>query len=514
LTVAAVYDRRFLLACREKPAVIDRRYRGQIVMQPSLEEVKKLQSQGNVIPVYKSVIADFLTPVSAFLKLEKDRSNAFLLESVEGGETIARYSFLGGDPFMVLRYRDGQGVQPAEFMQNLRATMERFKSVKLPNLPPFTGGAVGYFGYDMVRTTEEIPNTGRDELGIDDAVLMFYKTVLAFDHLRHQIHIISNVIVDETKEPIEVQYNKAVEEIGQIESILRSPLEAPPVTRNGKDALVRSNFDKKDYLQAVAKAKEYIAAGDIFQVVLSQRFEVDLPASPFDIYRALRIVNPSPYMYFLKMPDTSIVGSSPEMLVKIHDRELEYRPIAGTLPRGKDEAEDDANAEKLSADEKERAEHIMLVDLGRNDLGRVSKYGSVRVEDLMFIERYSHVMHLVSSLKGELRDDVDRWDALMACFPAGTVSGAPKVRAMEIIDELEPTKRGVYAGAIMYVDFSNNLDSCISIRTLVVRGNKGYIQAGGGLVADSVAENEYQETVNKSRALIRAINLAQRGFEL
>jgi anthranilate synthase component 1 len=483
-------------------------------MQPSLEEVKKLQSQGNVIPVYKSVIADFLTPVSAFLKLEKDRSNAFLLESVEGGETIARYSFLGGDPFMVLRYRDGQGVQPAEFMQNLRATMERFKSVKLPNLPPFTGGAVGYFGYDMVRTTEEIPNTGRDELGIDDAVLMFYKTVLAFDHLRHQIHIISNVIVDETKEPIEVQYNKAVEEIGQIESILRSPLEAPPVTRNGKDALVRSNFDKKDYLQAVAKAKEYIAAGDIFQVVLSQRFEVDLPASPFDIYRALRIVNPSPYMYFLKMPDTSIVGSSPEMLVKIHDRELEYRPIAGTLPRGKDEAEDDANAEKLSADEKERAEHIMLVDLGRNDLGRVSKYGSVRVEDLMFIERYSHVMHLVSSLKGELRDDVDRWDALMACFPAGTVSGAPKVRAMEIIDELEPTKRGVYAGAIMYVDFSNNLDSCISIRTLVVRGNKGYIQAGGGLVADSVAENEYQETVNKSRALIRAINLAQRGFEL
>jgi len=514
LTVAAVYDRRFLLACREKPAVIDRRYRGQIVMQPSLEEVKKLQSQGNVIPVYKSVIADFLTPVSAFLKLEKDRSNAFLLESVEGGETIARYSFLGGDPFMVLRYRDGQGVQPAEFMQNLRATMERFKSVKLPNLPPFTGGAVGYFGYDMVRTTEEIPNTGRDELGIDDAVLMFYKTVLAFDHLRHQIHIISNVVVDETKEPIEVQYNKAVEEIGQIESILRSPLEAPPVTRNGKDALVRSNFDKKDYLQAVAKAKEYIAAGDIFQVVLSQRFEVDLPASPFDIYRALRIVNPSPYMYFLKMPDTSIVGSSPEMLVKIHDRELEYRPIAGTLPRGKDEAEDDANAEKLSADEKERAEHIMLVDLGRNDLGRVSKYGSVRVEDLMFIERYSHVMHLVSSLKGELRDDVDRWDALMACFPAGTVSGAPKVRAMEIIDELEPTKRGVYAGAIMYVDFSNNLDSCISIRTLVVRGNKGYIQAGGGLVADSVAENEYQETVNKSRALIRAINLAQRGFEL
>jgi len=372
---------------------------------------------------------------------------------------------------------------------------------------------VGYFGYDMVRTIEDIPKTGRDDLGIDDAALMFYKTVLAFDHLRHQIHIISNIMVDESREPIEVQYNKAVDEIRQIEQILRAPLEILEVARNGKELVVRSNFEKKDYLNAVAAAKEYIAAGDIFQVVLSQRFEVDLPASPFEIYRALRIVNPSPYMYFLKMPDASIVGSSPEMLVRVRNREVEYRPIAGTLPRGKDEAEDEALAEKLRDDEKERAEHLMLVDLGRNDLGRVSKYGTVRVQDIMFIERYSHVMHLVSSLKGELRDDVDRWDTLMACFPAGTVSGAPKVRAMEIIDELEPTKRCVYAGAVMYVDFSNNLDSCIAIRTLVVRGNKGYIQAGGGIVADSVPENEYLETVNKSRALIRAINLAQNGFE-
>jgi len=479
-------------------------------MQPSLDEVKKLRAGGNVIPVYKSVIADFLTPVSAFLKLEKERPYAFLLESVEGGETIARYSFLGGDPFLITRYRDGQ---PAGFMQNLRSTMARFKSVKLPNLPPFTGGAVGYFGYDMVRTIEDIPKTGRDDLGIDDAALMFYKTVLAFDHLRHQIHIISNIMVDESREPIEVQYNKAVDEIRQIEQILRAPLEILEVARNGKELVVRSNFEKKDYLNAVAAAKEYIAAGDIFQVVLSQRFEVDLPVSPFEIYRALRIVNPSPYMYFLKMPDASIVGSSPEMLVRVRNREVEYRPIAGTLPRGKDEAEDEALAEKLRDDEKERAEHLMLVDLGRNDLGRVSKYGTVRVQDIMFIERYSHVMHLVSSLKGELRDDVDRWDTLMACFPAGTVSGAPKVRAMEIIDELEPTKRGVYAGAVMYADFSNNLDSCIAIRTLVVRGNKGYIQAGGGIVADSVPENEYLETVNKSRALIRAINLAQNGFE-
>jgi len=480
-------------------------------MQPNLEEVKQLQSQGNVIPVYKSVIADFLTPVSAFLKLEKNRSHAFLLESIEGGERIARYSFLGVDPFLITRYRDGE---PANFIQNLRETMDRFKSVKLSNLPPFTGGAVGYFGYDMVRTIEDIPKAGVDDLGIDDAVLMFYKTVLAFDHLRHQIHIISNILVDESQESIDIQYRRAVEEIQRIEALLRAPVEIPPVTRNDCDVVVRSNFDKKDYLEAVRNAKEYIAAGDIFQVVLSQRFEVDLPTPSFEVYRALRIVNPSPYMYFLKMPETTIVGSSPEMLVRVRAREVEYRPIARTLPRGRTNLEDEANAERLRNDEKERAEHIMLVDLGRNDLGRVSQYGTVKVEELMFIERYSHVMHLVSSLCGELRNGVDRWDALMACFPAGTVSGAPKVRAMEIIDELEPAKRGVYAGAVMYVDFSNNLDSCIAIRTLVVRGNKGYIQAGGGIVADSVPENEYMETVNKSRALIRAINLAQRGFEL
>lgn len=481
-------------------------------MQPDLKEIQRLREHGNVIPVYKSVIADFLTPVSAFLKLEKDRPYAFLLESVEGGETLARYSFLGCDPFLVSRYRKGQPA--AEFMQSLRATRRRFRSVTIPNLPPFTGGAVGYFGYDMVRTIEDIPDTGRDDLGIDDAVLMFYKTLLAFDHLRHQIHIISNLLVEESKDPIELQYQQAEEEIRRIEALLRSPLEPPAAVRNDEEIRVRSNFEKSDYLKAVAKAKEYIAAGDIFQVVLSQRFEVDLKTPPFEIYRALRIVNPSPYMYFLKMPDASIVGSSPEMLVKIRGQEASYRPIAGTRPRGTSDEEDETLAQELLADEKERAEHIMLVDLGRNDLGRVCTYGTVRVEDLMFIERYSHVMHLVSSLRGQLPDNVDRLDTMMACFPAGTVSGAPKVRAMEIIDELEPTRRGVYSGAIMYLDFSNNLDSCIAIRTLVVKGNKGYIQAGGGIVADSTPEGEYTETVNKSRALIRAIQLAQRGFEL
>jgi anthranilate synthase component 1 len=481
-------------------------------MQPDIKEIRRLREQGNVIPVYRSVIADFLTPVSAFLKLEKDRAYAFLLESVEGGETVARYSFLGCNPFLICRYRKGQ--PSSEFMENLRSTLQRFRSVSVPNLPPFTGGAVGYFGYDMVRTIEDIPDTGRDDLGVDDAELMFYKTVLAFDHLRHQIHIISNLLVDESKDPLETQYAKAQEEIERIEALLRTPVEPPVSKANKEEIQVRSNFEKSDYLNAVIKAKEYIAAGDIFQVVLSQRFEVDLKTPPFEIYRALRIVNPSPYMYFLKMPDATIVGSSPEMLVKIQGDEAAYRPIAGTRPRGATDAEDECLAKELKADEKERAEHIMLVDLGRNDLGRVCKYGTVRVEDLMFIERYSHVMHLVSALRGQLPPDVDRLDTMMACFPAGTVSGAPKVRAMEIIDELEPTRRGVYSGAIMYLDFSNNLDSCIAIRTLVVKGNKGYIQAGGGIVADSTPEGEYQETVNKSRALLRAIQLAQRGFEL
>jgi anthranilate synthase component I len=480
-------------------------------MQPEFSEIQKLREQGNVIPVYKSVIADFLTPVSAYLKLEKDRKYAFLLESVEGGATLGRYSFLGCDPFLVCRYSKGQ---PADFMTSIRATLKRYKSVTLPNLPPFTGGAVGYFGYDMVRTVEDIPDTTTDDLGVDDAVLMFYKTILAFDHLKHQIHIISNLLVDESTAPLEQQYHEAVEEIRRIERLLRTPIEMPLIP-SGKEAVtVRSNVEKDKYLKSVETAKEHIAAGDIFQVVLSQRFEVDLKISPFEIYRALRIVNPSPYMYFLKMPDTAIVGSSPEMLVKIRGREVLYRPIAGTRARGRTEAEDEALARELLADEKERAEHIMLVDLGRNDLGRVCKYGTVKVEELMVVERYSHVMHLVSSLRGELMENADLLDTLMACFPAGTVSGAPKVRAMEIIDQLETTRRGVYSGAIMYVDFSNNLDSCIAIRTLVARDNKGYVQAGGGIVADSVPENEYMETVNKSRALIRAIDLALGGFEL
>jgi anthranilate synthase component I len=503
-------------------------------MQPDLNEVRRLSEQGNVIPVHESVPADLLTPVSAFLKLRQGGRHPFLLESIEGGEKLARYSFLGCDPFLILTVGSGQaGREDAAggcehrhypksdrlgFFTDLRQTMARYRSVQVPGLPPFTGGAVGYFGYDMVRLVEDIPETGIDDVGLNDAAMLLFRTVLAFDHLKNQIHIVSNLILQDVdsgeKGPsLESLCREAEAVIGETRRKLTGPLELPAsAAMAGQGVHPESNFAKDAYLTAVEAAKDYIVAGDIFQVVLSQRFGVDLPAEPFEVYRALRMVNPSPYMYFLDVPGASIVGASPEMLVQIRGRAASYRPIAGTRPRGEDEASDRALAEELMADAKERAEHVMLVDLGRNDLGRVCRYGTVRVADFMFIERYSHVMHLVSALEGELRDDVDRFDALMACFPAGTVSGAPKVRAMEIIDEREPTRRGVYAGAILYADFSGNLDSCIAIRTLVARGGKGYIQAGGGIVADSVPEREYEETVNKAQALVRALELASRGL--
>jgi len=505
-------------------------------MRPSLEEAKQLCKSGNVIPIYKSVVADLLTPVSAFLKLREGSRHAFLLESVEGGEKLARYSFLGRDPFLVTsvgpttpdtsddktQYRHFLPREREAFFADLRQTMQAFRSVSVPGLPPFSGGAVGYFGYGMVRLIEDIPDTGLDDLDSKDATMMFFRTILAFDHLKNQIQIVSNLFLNGNNDnngdtvsdaTIEMLYGKAVEEIETTEALLSEAIEIPIPTRIKANIEVRSNFEKSEYLNAVTRAKEYISTGEIFQVVLAQRFEVDLPTPPFEVYRALRMINPSPYMYFIQTPETSVVGASPEMLIQVRGRSAEYRPIAGTRPRGRDELEDGQLADELLADEKERAEHVMLVDLGRNDLGRVSKYGTVRVDDFMFIERYSHVMHLVSSLSGELRADVDRFDALMACFPAGTVSGAPKVRAMQIIDELEPTRRGVYSGAVLYADFSDNLDSCIAIRTLITKGERGYIQAGGGIVADSVPEAEYMETVNKARALVRAVELAARGLE-
>jgi anthranilate synthase component 1 len=395
----------------------------------------------------------------------------------------------------------------------MRKITERYRPVILPELPPFVGGAVGYFAYDTVRWIEKVPQTGQDDLKLDDAVMMFFSSILAFDHVRQQILVISNAFIDENAARLEEKYKKAVAEIEALEALLGQPVSVPAFGKPdvGTDR-IKSNFSKTEYLAAVERCKQHIKAGDIFQVVLSQRFTAEVSCDPFNIYRALRMVNPSPYMFYLKLKDYSVIGSSPEMLVRIIDGKAYYRPIAGTRPRGRNDDEDALLAEELKADEKERAEHIMLVDLGRNDLGRVCEFGSVEVLDLMLIEKYSHVMHLVSSLRGELRKNLDRFDALMACFPAGTVTGAPKVRAMEIIDELEPTKRAVYAGAILYLDFSGNLDSCIAIRTLVAKDGKAYIQAGGGIVADSVPEKEFQETINKSRALVKAIEMAEKGF--
>jgi anthranilate synthase component 1 len=361
-----------------------------------------------------------------------------------------------------------------------------------------------------VRWFEKIPDKNPDDLNIDEAVMMFYSRILAFDHVRHQIHLIANVFTHGKTKDLESEYQRAIDDIEAMEAHLEDAIELLPKSELQEPVKVRSNLTKEEFEQSVVQAKEYIAAGDIFQVVLSQRFEVALSAHPFEVYRALRVVNPSPYMFYLKMDDQYVLGASPEMLVRATGRRLEYRPIAGTRQRGATETEDLLLGEEMRADEKEVAEHIMLVDLGRNDLGRVADYGSVEVTDLMIVERYSHVMHLVSAIKARLRPGKDRFDALAACFPAGTLSGAPKVRAMEIIDELEPTRRGIYGGAVMYLDYSGNLDSCIAIRTLLVKNGKAYIQAGAGLVADSVPETEYVETLNKARALLQAIEMAEK----
>jgi anthranilate synthase component 1 len=378
-------------------------------------------------------------------------------------------------------------------------------------------GAIGYFSYDMVRLIERLPKRLRDEIGLYDAMLAFYHGLIAFDHVQHRLWIVRNGFTGGPGGTLRARYNAAVREIRHTRKLLEQPVaaERPRKDSQKKNSKpkVASNFRRAEYRAAVRKAKQYIRAGDIFQVVLSQRFSAKTKAQPFEIYRELRALNPSPYLFFLQMNDVAVVGSSPEMLVKVQGRDVFYRPIAGTQPRGKDEAEDQRLEKELLASEKERAEHIMLVDLGRNDLGRVSEYGSVNVEKLMFVERYSHVMHLVSALRGRLREDVDCFDALAACFPGGTLSGAPKVRAMEIIDELEPTRRGIYAGAILYLDFTGNLDSCIAIRTMVVKKGVAYVQAGAGLVADSVPEKEFAETVNKARALLTALEIAHSGLD-
>jgi anthranilate synthase component 1 len=485
----------------------------------SFETFQELATRGTFVPVCKEVRADLLTPLSAFLKVAEHADHAFLFESVEGGEQVARYSFLGKDPFLVLRARDGlilveqDGVTTTEdvpFMDRLRDLMSDYRAPVVPGLPRFTGGAVGFLGYDAASWFEPSLDAvwskrNAPSSGDDDAGFMVFDTILAFDHVKHRILIIANARVDPATD-LETAYRFACAKIHFLELELERSLSEPAVTP-GTSLEVRSNTSQAAFEQAVLVAKDHIAAGDVYQVVLSQRFETAVTADPFTVYRALRHVNPSPYMYFIRMGPLSIVGASPEMLVRVEGRHVVTHPIAGTRPRGRDDAEDERLAEELKQNDKERAEHVMLVDLGRNDIGRVSEYGTVRVAQFMGLERYSHVMHLVSRVEGRLREGQDRLDALAACFPAGTVSGAPKIRAMEIISELEPTRRGIYAGAVGYVDFAGNLDCCITIRTITMKDGRAYVQAGAGIVADSNPTAEFNETRDKASALLQALEM-------
>jgi anthranilate synthase component I len=491
------------------------------MIQPSLKEIQDRAGEGSVIPICKDILGDLLTPAAAFLRVAHGRRRVFLLESVEGGEHLARYSFIGWDPFMVARGKadsvsiERQGEitrEKAIGFSKLRQISKGFMPASMPELPPFLGGGVGYFAYDLVRQFEKLPSLAEDDLGMDDYQVMYFSTILAFDHLRHRIHIITNIFNDRGAQGLEAKYRDALLRIEQIEKRLTIPISISSAAVPVEIPEPISNLSESAYYNNVERAKKHIEAGDIFQVVLSQRFAMQIRCDPFDIYRALRFINPSPYMFFLRMDNLHLVGASPEMLVKVRNKRVEYGPIAGTRPRGGTPEEDARLGRELMADEKERAEHIMLVDLGRNDLGRVCTYGSVKVTDLMRIERYSHVMHLVSSVKGELRNDLDCFHALESCLPAGTVSGAPKVRAMEIIESMEPRRRGVYGGAVGYVDFSGNLDTCIALRTLMIKDGVAYIQAGGGIVADSDPRREREESINKASALIRAVKFAHEGL--
>jgi anthranilate synthase component 1 len=484
----------------------------------SFEEFVELARRGTFVPVWKEIMADLLTPVSAFLKIAEHSDYAFLLESVEGGERVARYSFLGKDPFLVVRSRGGRTIieqsgttteNEEPFLDNVRSLMDSFQAPFVPELPRFTGGGVGFLAYDAApafepalrKAWQHVPSSDEDE-----GAFMLFDTVLAFDHVKHRILVIANARIT-PEEDLEALYQFASAKIAFLERELDRALSQEEPGRHPPPE-VRANVTRDGFEASVRTLKEHIEAGDIYQAVLSQRFELDVAAEPFTIYRALRHVNPSPYMYYIRMGELSIVGSSPEMLVRVEGRRVETHPIAGTRPRGRTDEEDLRLADELKRNEKERAEHVMLVDLGRNDLGRVCEYGSVRVPEFMGLERFSHVMHLVSRVEGRLGDGRDRLDALMATFPAGTVSGAPKIRAMELLAALEPARRGIYAGAIGYLDFAGNLDFCIAIRTITIVGRIARIQAGAGIVADSNPTAEYEETRDKAKALIRAIELA------
>ncbi|MBN1128018.1 MAG: anthranilate synthase component I [Chitinispirillaceae bacterium] len=481
---------------------------------PSLEEVKKGALAGNVIPVCRKILADTETPVSIWMKLFRNRRYGFLLESVEGQDTVARYSFLGGDPFMTFSCRGTSWVLEGERrdagdrdpLGALRRLLAAYTPVAVEGIPRFCGGAVGFFSYDSIRLREAIGDKNPKEDPLDDIFFGFYRDLIAFDNREHRLLLITNIML-RPGDDVEKAYNDAIYRLGGIEDRMAVRLQATHLTVQ-QTAEPVSNFKRRDYEAAVERCREYIKAGDIFQVVVSQRFQVGVKADPFDLYRILRVVNPSPYMYYLSLRDTSVIGASPEMLVRVENGTVEVRPIAGTRPRGRSEAEDDALVKNLLADPKERAEHIMLVDLGRNDVGRVSEIGTVTVEEMMHIEKYSHVIHIVSNVKGRLAKDLDAFDALFSCFPAGTLSGAPKIRAMEIIDELEPVKRGIYGGALGYIDWSGTMDTCIVIRTIVYRNGIATIQAGAGIVADSDPAREYNETLHKAGALFSAITRA------
>ena len=479
--------------------------------QPSLEEARALASQGNMTPVFKEVIADMETPVSAYLKVARGR-HSFLLESVQGGERLGRYSFIGTEPYRLLDSPAGGDHDP---LREIEAELSRFKVVPLPGLPRFHGGAVGFLSYEVARHFERLSAPASDPQGLPEAIFMFTDTLLVFDHLRHKIMVVSHARLDGD---IDAAYHEATDRIDELVQRLAQPLATPadgpppePQRAPNGDAPVRFNMSRDDFQAAVERARQYIVAGDVIQVVLSQRLSLPTTAHPFTVYRALRAINPSPYMYYLELGDAHIVGASPEMLVRVEDGIVTTHPIAGTRRRGADQLEDEALEAELRADEKEQAEHVMLLDLGRNDIGRVSESGSVQVEQCMEVERYSHVMHLVSHVQGRLRQGLSAFDALRACFPAGTVSGAPKIRAMEIIAELEPERRGPYAGAVGYFDLRGNMDTAITIRTIVMKDGLAHVQAGAGIVYDSVPEREYQETLNKAGALLQAIEQAERA---
>jgi anthranilate synthase component 1 len=488
---------------------------------PDFETFANLAADHHLVPVYRRLLSDALTPVSAFHKIDAGGS-ACLFESVIGGEKVGRYSFLTSEPFLEISAR-GNEVVVASAGEEVRRTMpdplaevrSRLQSLKAAHpagLPPFIGGAIGYAGYDVVRYVERLPNAPPDDRGLPDLSFAFYDRMVVFDNVDKTMYVVAMARLT-PGDDLRAAYDRAAARVDALVEQLAAPRDMVPpadiATAGDPKLEYRSNFNPQRFQDAVRRCVEYIRAGDIFQVVFSQRLEVDIECDPFEIYRTLRVVNPSPFMFFLRTPQTTLVGSSPEVMCRVMEGVMTVRPLAGTRRRGASEAEDRALAEELLADPKERAEHIMLVDLGRNDVGRVAQFGTVKLTDVMTIERYSHVMHISSNVEGRLRPGLDAFDALRASLPAGTVSGAPKVRAMEIIDEIEPTRRGPYAGAVGYIDYGGNMDTCIALRTIVIQNGKAYVQAGAGIVADSDPEAEYQETLNKARGLLKAIEITQ-----